>query len=79
LPRPNWQIKAGGPAGTSYLLAILSDSPRDFSKGMKALGPFKTSAGKRAAKNLIIEATETATEAPPKPYGASDVVSVQEF
>jgi hypothetical protein len=79
LPRPNWQIKSGGPAGTSYLLAILSDSPRDFTKGMKALGPFKTSAGKKAAKNLIIEATETATQAPPKPYGASDVVSIQEF
>ena len=79
LPRPNWQIKAGGPAGTSYLLAILSDSPRDFTKGMKALGPFKTSAGKKAAKNLIIEATETSTEAPPKPYGASEVVSIKEF
>ena len=79
LPRPSWQIKAGGPAGTSYLLAILSDSPRDFSKGMKALGPFKTSSGKRGAKNLIVEATESATEAPPKPYGASEVVSIQEY
>jgi hypothetical protein len=79
LPRPNWQIKAGGPAGTSYLLAILSDSPRDFSKGMKALGAFKTSTGKRGAKNLIIEATESPTPVPPKPYGASEVVSIQEF
>jgi hypothetical protein len=46
---------------------------------MKALGPFKTSAGKRGAKNLIIEATESPTPVPPKPYGASEVVSIQEF
>jgi hypothetical protein len=79
LPRPNWQIKAGGPQGTSYLLAVLSDAPRDFSKGMKALGPFRTSSGKRAAKNLIIEAVEPVVETPPKPYGASDVVAIREY
>ena len=41
LPRPAWQIKAGGPAGKNHLLAIVTDSPRDFSTiGMTPAGPF---------------------------------------
>ena len=41
LPRPSWRIKSGGPAGKNYLLAIVTDSPRDFSKlGFKSAGPF---------------------------------------
>jgi hypothetical protein len=41
LPRPNWMVKAGGPAGRNHLLAIVSESPRDFSKsGLRPAGPF---------------------------------------
>lgn len=41
LPRPSWQIKAGGPAGKNHLLAIVADAPRDFTKlGMLPAGPF---------------------------------------
>ena len=41
LPRPAWQIKAGGPAGKNQLLAIVADAPRDYSKiGMTPAGPF---------------------------------------
>jgi len=41
LPRKQWEIQAGGPAGKNYLLAVVSDSPRDFSKlGMRPAGPF---------------------------------------
>ncbi len=41
LPRPSWEIKVGGPAGKDHLLAIVADSPRDFSKlGMQPAGPF---------------------------------------
>lgn len=41
LPRAGWSIRAGGPAGKDYLLAIVSDNPRDFSGlGMQAAGPF---------------------------------------
>ena len=37
LPRPNWMVKAGGPAGKNHLLAIVADAPRDFSRiGMTA-------------------------------------------
>ena len=78
LPRPSWQIKAGGPAGTSYLLAIISDAPKDFSKGMKVAGPFRTSSGSKGAKNLYIEATQS-NEGPKGIYGASEVIPVQEY
>jgi Caspase domain/Domain of unknown function (DUF4384) len=41
LPRTNWEVIAGGPPGTTQLLAIIADAPRDFSKlAMKPAGPF---------------------------------------
>lgn len=41
LPRSGWAFRAGGPAGSDRLLAIVSDKPRDFSGvGMKPAGPF---------------------------------------
>lgn len=32
LPRPSWQLKAKGPAGVGYLLAVLADQPQDMLK-----------------------------------------------
>lgn len=41
LPRPSWQVVAGGPPGTTQMLAIVADAPRDFSKlALKPAGPF---------------------------------------
>jgi hypothetical protein len=41
LPRAEWQIKAGGPPGKNYLLAIVAESQRDFTRiGMQPAGPF---------------------------------------
>ena len=41
LPRPGWGIRAGGPAGRDHLLAVVSDTPRDFAGiGMRPAGPF---------------------------------------
>jgi hypothetical protein len=41
LPRSNWRMDAAGPPGTDQFLAIVSDSPRDFSKaGLKPSDPF---------------------------------------
>jgi len=37
LPNPSWQIKVAGPVGTDYILAIVSDSPRDLN-ALGALG-----------------------------------------
>lgn len=39
LPRPAWQLKSGGPAGTNTLLVLVSDGPREFST-LTIEGPF---------------------------------------
>ena len=41
LPRPNWTLAAGGPAGTDTLLVLVADGPRDLAalRGDRA-GPF---------------------------------------
>ncbi|MGZ8217900.1 caspase family protein [Methylomagnum sp.] len=31
LPRPNWRLRAAGPAGVDHLLVLVSPEPRDFS------------------------------------------------
>ena len=41
LPRTSWQLDAAGPPGRDTLLAIVTDSPRDFgAAGLKPSGPF---------------------------------------
>lgn len=41
LPRPGWAMMAGGPAGTDNFVAIVSESPRDFTEaGLKKVDPF---------------------------------------
>jgi len=44
LPRPQWEVKAAGPAGVDHLLVMVADAPRDLQalNGRKA-GPFITS------------------------------------
>jgi hypothetical protein len=80
LPRPNWQVKAGGPAGNSYLLAIVSDTKdKSFSKGMKKAGPFRTARGIKAAKNLYVEAVNQGNNDSPSTYGASEVIKIEEY
>ena len=51
LPRPNWEVIAGGPPGFVQLLAMVTDAPRDFTKlPLKPAGPFS-----------IVEANSLAT------------------
>jgi Caspase domain/Domain of unknown function (DUF4384) len=41
LPRPSWALTVEGPPGRDTLLAIVTDSPRDFAAaGMSPAGPF---------------------------------------
>ena len=41
LPRSTWELGAAGPPGIDTLLAIVTESPRNFSNlGMKPAGPF---------------------------------------
>jgi len=58
LPRDAWQITASGPSGTSHLLAMVTDSPRDFSElGMQATGPFSMLEASGTAAKSIQRAT----------------------
>lgn len=69
LPRPNWQIKAGGPAGRNHLLAIVAESPREFASiGMQPAGPFSMiAASADASRNLQVHAASVG-------YGAAMMV-----
>lgn len=41
LPRPGWTMTAGGPPGINHFLAVVSESPREFSAaGLKKIDPF---------------------------------------
>jgi hypothetical protein len=43
LPRANWRVKAGGPAGINNLLIMVADGPRDVAALTAKAGPFVTS------------------------------------
>jgi hypothetical protein len=44
LPRPNWRVKAAGPAGTDNLLVMVTDAPRDLTLlSTSKVGPFVAS------------------------------------
>ncbi len=65
LPRPNWRVRAGGPAGTDHLLVMVADGPRDFSAmAVNKAGPFIASlndtAG-RARLGALLSASRAAT------------------
>ncbi|SFB83302.1 DUF4384 domain-containing protein [Massilia yuzhufengensis] len=80
LPRAGWGIQAMGPPGTSHVLAILSDKPRQFDKGMtgSAGTPFKSSNATGAAtRNLGVVGMGQGSESPGR-MGASQVLAVHE-
>jgi hypothetical protein len=82
LPRPQWRIKAGGPAGTSHLLAIVSPFPRDFTRGMDISSGFGSApAVSGATRTLFVEATGagSASGAGRAVYGASNVLPIREI
>jgi hypothetical protein len=64
LPRPAWEIKASGPKGKDYLLAIVADAPRDFSKiGLQPAGPFSAVPANVASSKDIQLVTSTSSHA----------------
>jgi hypothetical protein len=66
LPRSGWAFRASGPAGSNRLLAIVSDTPRDFSGiGMQPAGPFSViGASAQAASEIHVASTRAALAAP---------------
>jgi hypothetical protein len=80
LPRRDWGIQAMGPAGSSHILAILSETPREFDKGMAttAGSPFRSSnATMSATRNLGVVSVGQGTGAPGR-MGASRILTVNE-
>lgn len=76
-PRASWRVRSGGPAGTSHLLAVLTQTPIDLSKGMDMKSSFPTTkATGTAAKTLYVEAS--GGNGGSGAFGASAVVSINE-
>lgn len=64
LPRPAWALSAEGPPGKNTLLAIVSETPRNFAgAGLRATGPF-SSADAPAAKDIQLVTASSAGHAP---------------
>lgn len=83
LPRPGWDVIAGGPPGQNTVLAIVSDAPRDFSKlGMRPAGPFSSvEAGAQGANHdiqLAVASTSNADKAACRAVGRQRALLVVE-
>ena len=65
LPRPNWEVVAGGPPGVVQLLAMVTDAPRDFSRlPLKPAGPFSiVEANAQATQNVQLATLEAPSAA----------------
>jgi len=71
-PRPAWGIQAQGPAGTSYVMAYLSETPKAFTKDLAVEGPFATgNANSDTTRTLGVVALTGR-------FGASAVAAIQE-
>ena len=78
LPRQTWRLRAGGPAGKSHLLAIVSPVKKDLSRDMDVSSVFPSSgANQRATRTLVVEATGAGDGGSGR-YGASEVVTINE-
>jgi hypothetical protein len=78
-PRPSWRVRSGGPAGNSYLLAIVSPDKKEIGRDMDASSVFSSApANSGATRTLIIEATGAGSSGGSGRYGASDVVAIRE-
>jgi pyruvate/2-oxoglutarate dehydrogenase complex dihydrolipoamide acyltransferase (E2) component len=76
-PRAAWRVRSAGPAGNSYMLAIVSPEKKDIGRDMDASSVFSNAPATSAAtRTLIIEATGAGGGS--GRYGASDVVSIRE-
>lgn len=63
LPRAAWQLSAEGPPGKNTLLAVVTDSPRDFGQaGLKPSGPF-SAVEAMGAKDIQLVTSGTARPA----------------
>lgn len=77
-PRDTWRLRAGGPAGTSHLLAIVSPTKKDLSRSMDLSSVFPSSAATQGStRTLVVEATGAGDGGDGR-YGASEVTPIKE-
>lgn len=60
LPRPTWRLRARGPAGIGYLIAVVSEEPQAFSSLSKAAGDGRFQIEGRYAATMV-QLTERAS------------------
>ena len=82
LPKPDWQVKAAGPAGTDQLLVIVSDTPRQMDSLTLAeptsAAPFTYSLNNLQGRSALIRyLTGANTSARSESFGAK-LLSIQE-
>ena len=82
LPKPDWQVKAAGPAGTDQLLVIVSDTPRQMDSLTLAeptsAAPFTYSLNNLQGRTALIRyLTGANTRARSESFGAK-LLSIQE-
>ena len=82
LPKPDWQVKAAGPAGTDQLLVIVSDTPRQMDNLTLAeptsAAPFTYSLNNLQGRSALIRyLTGANTSARSESFGAK-LLSIQE-
>lgn len=78
-PRDSWRLRAGGPAGKSHVLAIISPVKKDLSRDMDTSSAFASGAAtQRATRTLVVEATGSGDGGGSGRYGASEVISINE-
>lgn len=76
-PRPSWRVRSAGPAGTSQLLAIVTQTPKEMTKDMDLSATFASAqATESAFKTLFAEASGASGGS--GGYGASTVVQINE-
>ena len=76
-PRPSWRVRSAGPAGTSQLLAIVTQTPKEMTKDMDLSATFASAqATESAFKTLFAEASGASGGT--GGYGASTVVQINE-
>jgi hypothetical protein len=79
LPRPSWRVRAGGPVGESHVMAIVSDTQKNFRSLSEKQGPFKSASfTSNAQKSLFVEAANVGGAGGAGQFGASRVVSIRE-
>lgn len=79
LPRDNWRIRSGGPVGTSYLLAFVSPTPRNFLDDKNLKQAFRSAPAKASATRTLFTEANNADNSSSGEYGASAVVPVREI